>query len=46
LVFQGPLVSGKEEVVIDLYFESQCPFSREFVTEQLAPTFEKFEKEG
>ena len=44
--FHGYLVSGKEEVVIDVYFQSLCPHSNMFISEQLAPTMKKFENEG
>jgi hypothetical protein len=46
LTFQRHLVSGKEELVIDVYFQSLCPHSNMFISEQLAPTMKKFENEG
>ena len=37
---------GKEEVELGLLYESHCPFSREFIVDQLFPTFNQVLKEG
>ena len=37
---------GKEKVELGLLYESHCPFSREFIVDQLFPTFNQVLKEG
>ena len=37
---------AKEEVELGLLYESHCPFSREFIVDQLFPTFNQVLKEG
>ena len=38
--------SNTDPVSIELYYESLCPFCRQFITEQLYPTWNKLLKTG
>ena len=44
IIKQNGVVNCEEKVNITVYYESLCPDSIEFITAQLYPTYQSFEK--
>ena len=46
LAFASVSLSASEPVLVELYYESLCPYCREFINDQLYPTFVKLANTG
>ena len=48
LLFASGLVcqTASGSVLVELYYESLCPYCKEFINDQLFPTYKKLENTG